>query len=204
MKRNLQVYLILFMALLQAPTRILYFAMILSAMRFTAYFFKRVEAKNYLYPIVLSFTSYVGLFMLNYTDRKLPDNFSAAFIGLRSFNIVFSLVFTGLSMISTLILGLLFISFSDQDSQYSQVEGVDLYIQKEELSPGGLGITNYSKIIKKRNIILYGFLYNTVMISAAIKVLVYRDHLEDEGVMQKFMVDGALYSAIMICSYFML
>jgi len=200
-KRNLQVYLILFMALLQIPTRILYFAMVLSAMRLTASFFKRVEVKNYLYPIVISFIGYIGLFMLNYTDRKLPDNFGAAFIGLRSFNIVFSLLFTGLSMISTVVLGLLFISFSDQDSQ---LEGVDLYIQKEELSPGGLGVTNYAKIIKKRNIILYGFLYNAVMISAAIKVLVFRDHLEDEGVMQKFMVDGALYSAVMFCSYFML
>jgi len=200
-KRNMQVYLVLFMVLLQVPTRVLYFAMALSAMRIAAYLFRRVDSKNYLYPIIISFIGYIGLFMLNYTDRKLPDTFGAAFVGLRSFNIVFSIVFSLLSMMSTLVLGLLFLSYYDQDVRFLHSEEIDLYIQKED---EGFAIKSHSNIIRKRNIILYGFLYNLVLISAAIKLIVYIDNLRAEGVMEKYMVDAGLYSTMMTGLYLML
>lgn len=200
-KRNMQVYLVLFMVLLQVPTRVLYFAMALSSMRIAAYLFRRVDSRNYLYPIIISFIGYIGLFMLNYTDRKLPDTFGAAFVGLRSFNIVFSIVFSLLSMMSTLVLGLLFLSYYDQDVKFLHSEEVDLYIQKED---EGFAIKSHSNIIRKRNIILYGFLYNLVLISAAIKLVVYIDNLRGEGVMEKYMVDAGLYSTMMTGLYLML
>jgi len=199
-RRNFQVNFVLFMALVQVPTRLLYFAMVLSVMRIINHLFKKANVKNYLYPVILSFVGYMGLFMLNYTDRKLPDSFNAAFVGLRDFHLVFSMVFYLSSMLSTIILGLMFISFYDQDFQHSQSEEVDLDVVKGE----DFMLRSNSKIIKKRNLIMYGFLFNLVMISASIKNIVYLDDLRAEGVMQKFMVDGVLYAFVSVSIYIML
>jgi len=199
-KRNLQLYLVLFMALLQVPKRVLYFGMVLSAMRILAFAFKRASLKNYLYPIMLSFVGYIGLFMLNFTDRKLPNSFEAAFVGLKDFNIVFSLLFYGLAMMSTMILGMLFLSYYNQDLELLDSEELEIKEENNE----NLAVRSHSKLIKKRNIILYGLLFNCVMISAAIKTMVYKENLRAEGVMEKFMVDAVLYSVIIVLLYLML
>jgi len=200
LKRNFQLYLVLFLALLQVPKRVLYFGMVLSAMRILNFLFKRASLKNYLYPILLSFIGYIGLFMLNFTDRKLPNSFAAAFVGLRDFNIVFSLLFFVLAMMSTMILGMLFLSYFNQDLELLDSE--ELEIKEENVK--NLDLRSHAKLIRKRNIILYGFLFNCVMISAAIKTIVYREKLRAEGVMEKFMVDAVLYSVIILLLYFML
>jgi len=199
-KRNLQAYSVLFMVLVQSPEMVLYLGMVLSAMRITTYFFKRTTFRNYLYPLIISFIGYIGLFMIKYTDRKLPNSFAAAFVGLRGFNIVFSLILFLISMLSTILLGILFISFYDQDLK---VEEVDLGVEKEDQSMETLALKGHSKIIKKRNVILYSFLYNAIMLSAAMKTIIYIDNLRAEGVMQKFMVDGGLYSAVITTLYLM-
>jgi len=158
--RNLQLYLVLSLALLQVPKRILYFGMVLSIMRILNSLFKRASVKNYLYPILISFVGYVGLFMINLTNRKLPNSFAAAFVGLKDFNIVFSLLFFVLAMMSTMIIGLLFLSYSNQNLEFFNSEGLEV---KEETAKN-LEVRNHSKFIRKRNIILYGFLFNCVMI----------------------------------------
>ena len=201
-KRNMQVYLVLFMALLQAPKRVLYFAMVLSAMRIANSLFKRASFKNYLYPIVISFIGYIGLFMLNFTDRRFPDSFAPAFVGLRDFNIVFSILFYSVAMMSTIILGMLFLSYHNQDRNLKKEE---LEVQEEEAILEANPLEEHSKVIKKRNIILYGFFYNIIMISASIKIIVYREtQLDHEGVMEKFFVDAAFYIVIMVILYLML
>ena len=202
-KRNMQVYLVLFMALLQAPKRVLYFAMVLSAMQIVNFQFKRASFKNYLYPIIICFIGYIGLFTLNFTDRRFPGSFAPAFVGLRDFNIVFSILFYALAIMSTIFLGMLFLSYHNQDINLKEVKlGV---VEEEEAILEACPLQERSEVIKIRNIILYGFFYNIIMISASIKIIVYREtKLDHEGVMEKFFVDAAFYIVIMIILYLML
>jgi len=201
-KRNMQAYLVLFMALLQDPKRIIYFGMILSMMRVANFIFKRMSFKNYLYPLVIGFIGYMGVFMLNFTDRRFPNSFAPAFVGLRDFNIVFSLLFFAIAIMSSVILGILFLSYHDKTVGSEHVE---LGASKGDTSMETYVVKEYSTMIKKRNLILYGFFYNLIMLSASAKILIYRNtDLDEEGVMEKFFMDAAFYVVIMITIYFML
>jgi len=203
-KRNMQAYLVLFMALLQAPKRVLYFAMVLSAMRVANFVFKRLSFKNFLYPIIIGFLGYVGIFMLNYTDRTFPRNFAPAFVGLKDFNIVFSLLFFTIAMMSSVILGTLFLSYHNQSTTTLE-NNVKIGAPKDDPKIEACELKGHSTILKKRNIILYGFFYNLILVSASIKIILYREtQLDHEGVMEKFFIDSAFYIVIMIIVYFML
>jgi len=195
-KRNLQTSLILLMVLLQDPVKLLYFAFVLTAMRITTEFFKRTSFKNYLYPLILALMGYIGLFMIDYTDRIMPNSFAAAFVGLKDFHIILGIAFYGIAMLSTVILPMLFISYFHQDLKLEQAE---LGVQTKDF--GDIALKDQATIVKKRNLILYIFFYATVMISAALKIFVYRNDLGEEGVMEKYIVDAFLYGTVMISAY---
>ena len=121
-KRNIQVNFVLFLILMQMHRKLLYFAIFLSLMRIVSFVFKNAKFRNYLYPLVMGLISYVGLFSLGYQDRKLPRSFEQAFVGVHDFHLGFSLFLFSCAFLSTIILGMLFMSFYSQDLELQEVE----------------------------------------------------------------------------------
>jgi len=199
-KRNFQVNLVLFLTLMQLHRRLLFFAIVLSFMRVLTFIFKRAQFKNYLYPLILGFISYIGLLSIGFGDRKLPRDFEAAFVGMKDFHLGLCLFLYGSAMLSTIILGMLFMSFYDQDLELQEVE---LGTEKEESSSQVVAIKGHANIIKKRNIILYCFFYCLLMIGAAINPVILKNHKRIYLSMERFLVDGVFYLFTVSVIYFM-
>ena len=185
---------------MQLHRRLLFFAIVLSFMRVLTYLFKRTQFKNYLYPLILGFISYIGLLSIGFGDRKLPRSFEPAFVGMKKFHLGLCLFLYGSAMLSTIILGMLFTSFYDQDLESQEV---DLGNEKEESSCQVVAIKGHSNIIKKRNITLYCFFYCLLMIGAAINPVVLKNHKRIYLSMEKFLVDGVFYLFTISVVYFM-
>jgi len=199
-KRNMQINLVLFLTLMQLHRKLLCFAIVLSLMRIVTFIFKRTSFKNYLYPLVLGFISYVGLFSNGFSDRKLPRNFEPAFVGIHDFHLGFCLFLYGSAMLSTLILGMLFMSFYSQDLESHEVE---LGKQKEESESQMVALKGHANIIKKRNILLFNFFFFLIMIGAAINPVVLTKHKKIYLSMERFLVDSVFYLFTINAVYFM-
>jgi len=200
-KRNIQVNLVLFLILMQLHKQLIFFTILLSLMRIASFVFKRAHFKNYLYPLFLGLMSYVGLFFIGFQDRKLPRSFEAAFVGMKEFHLGLCLFLYGSAMLSTIILGMLFISFYDQDLES---QAVKLGIQKEESDCQVVALKGYSNIIKKRNILMYCFFYNLIILGAAINPVTMKAHKKVHFSMERFLVDGVFYLFIINAIYFMI
>jgi len=200
-KRNVQVYLVLFLTLMQIHRKLVFFAFVLSIMRTITFIFKRTDFKNYLYPLIMGFISYLSLFFLFFTDRKLPRSFGPAFVGVRDFHLGLCLSLYGSAMLSSMILGMLFISFYSQDLESQEVE---LGIQKEEESTGQVvALKGYSSIIRKRNILFYNLFYCLLMSGAAINPVILKHHKKIYLSMERFLVDGVFYLFVTNVLYLM-
>ena len=189
-KRNLQINLILFLTLMQLHRKLLYFTIILSSMRVLTFIFKRTQFKNYLYPLFLGLLSYTGLFSLGFQDRKLPRNFEPAFVGIHDFHIALCLFLYSSAFLSTIILGMLFISFYSQGLELQEVE---LGTEKDESSCEVVALKGHANIIKKRNILLYSFFYCLIMIGAAINPVILKEHKKVYLSMERFLVDSVFF-----------
>jgi len=189
-KRNMQVNLVLFLALMQVHKKFVYFGIALSIMRIVTFLFKRTSFKNYLYPLIMGLLSYFGLFAIGFDDLKLPRRFGPAFVGLHDFHLSSCLLLFSSAYLSTIILGMLFMSFYSQDLESQEVE---LGIQKEESNVKVVALKGHSNIIRKRNLILYCFFYNLLMIGAALNPVIMKRPKAIFGAMERFLVDGAFY-----------
>ncbi len=199
-KRNLQINLVLFFTLMQLHRKLLFFGIVLSLMSIVTFIFKRTQFKNYLYPLFLGLISYVGLFSISFSDRRLPRTFEPAFVGIKDFHLVLVMFLYGSAMSSTIILGMLFMSFYGQDLELQDVE---LGIQKEESDCHVVALKGYSGIIKKRNIILYSLFYGLIMLGAAINPVILTNHKKVYLSLERFLVDATLYLFTINIVYFM-
>jgi len=198
-KRNMQVNLVLFLSLMQLHKKFVYFTIVLSIYRILTHFFKRAQYKNYLYTLIMGFISYFGMFYIGFDDRNLPRDFGPAFVGLKDFPIVLCLLLYGSAFLSTIILGMLFMSFYSQDVELQEVE---LGNEKEDTDCQVVALKGHSKIIRKRNIIMYCFFYNVLMIGAAIHPIVLKNHKKIGLSMERFLADGIFYLFTINILYF--
>ncbi len=200
-KRNIQVNFVLFLILMQLHRKLLFFGIILSLMRILTFIFKRTQFKNYLYPLLLAFISYFGLFFNGFTDRKLPRDFEPAFVGIHDFHLYLCLFLYGSAMLSTIILGILFMSFYSQDLESQEVKLGDDKSNKSGCEV--VALKGDSNVIKKRNILLYNFFFCLIMLGAAINPVILKDHKQVYLSMERFLVDGAFYLFVINAVYFM-
>jgi len=202
-KRNIQINFVLYLVLMARTRRFfLYFAIILSIMRILKHQFKKTSFKNPLYPLLISFVGYIGMFATGYLDGRLPRDFGPAFVGLREFHLYFGILVFSIAMTSTIILGMLFISFYDQEVALE--EGIKLGVPSEDDSNCEKVVAQegYLNVMKKRNALYYCFFYNMIMIGAALNVMVFNK--SGRFVLDKFLVDASLYSIVINSLYFML
>lgn len=182
----------------------LYFSIILSIMRILKHQFKKTSFKNPLYPLMIAFVSYIGMFAVGYLDGRLPRDFGPAFVGLREFHLFFGIIVFSIAMTSTIILGMLFISFYEQEVALEQ-EFVELGSPSKDDDSNCDKIVaqeGYLNVMKKRNALYYCFFYNMIMIGAALNVMVFNK--SGRFVLDKFLVDASLYSIVINSLYFML
>ena len=175
-KRNLQLCLFQFLLLLQAPSQVFVFGFLMTVMRVTTHVFRKANILNFLYPLVLAIESHLGIFLLGHNDRWIPGKFTAGFIGLHDFNFILSPLMVFLNIMTSYVLGLLTISRRSNA---------------------------YSKIIKKRNVIIFVLLFNVVYFGAVVKAYVNLGFYFNESI-EKFMIDATLYIFTMVCGYFIL
>jgi len=185
-KRNMQVNIVLFLVFMQFHKKLLFFGIVLSLMRFFNSFFNKAQFKNYLYPLCLGLVSYIGLFAIGFSDQKLPRSFE----GFDNFSFGVSIFLYGSAMLSTVILGMLFMSFHSQDLEHQEVE---LGVQREESECQVIALKGDLKIIKKRNALFYCLFYCLVMICAAIHQVTLKSHKKAYLSMERFLIDGAIY-----------
>ncbi len=198
-KRNFQVNFVLFLTLMQLHRKLIFFAIILSLMRIMTFIFKRTSFKNYLYPLFMGFISYVGLFSLSFTDRKLPRNFEPAFVGMREFHIGLCIFLESSAILSTIILGMLFMSFYSQDLESQDVE---LGNEKEEFDCQIIALKGNGSVIKKRNLLLYSLFYCLILVGAAINPVILKGRKQVYS-MERFLVDAAFFIFTINTAYFM-
>jgi len=205
-KRSAQLCLVIFLFLVRREREVLAFSLVLVLMKTTTRFFQKVEKRNFLFPLILAFEAYVGLFHLEFTDFNVPFNFKVAFIGLSRFSPIFSPIFFVMSYLSTIIIGLVHLSHYNQylDSQTGRgtqvklTDSEEVYDEKPEFLSVG-----HARIMKKRNIVLFLPYFNLVMISAAIRLFVLREEHFDL-VLEKFMIDALFYIFSSGVAFFML
>jgi len=201
-KRNAQACLVLFLVLMRKQKELLPFAVFLTFMRINNHFFLKVQVKNYLYPIVLAFLSYLMLFATFLTDYLIPANFVQAFIGLHNFNPIISPFIFFVYNLSSFILATVFLSYHHQALDFKYSEGLPLLSSRKQGNSTDIDPLEYSKVIRKRNIVPFVFYYSVIMLSASIKVFVFKD-FHYEWALEKFILDGVYYIFIMGCSYFL-
>jgi len=201
-KRNTQACLILFMVLMRKQRELLPFGVFLTFMRITNHYFLRAQVKNYLYPIVLAFLSYIMLFAIYLTDYLIPANFVQAFIGFHNFNPVFSPLIFMVYNLSSFILAAIFMSYHHQALDFKYSEGHPLVSDRKSGNSSDVDPLEYSKIIRRRNVFPFVFYFAVIMLSASIKVYVFKD-FHYEWALEKFLLDGVYYIFIMGTSYFL-
>jgi len=197
-KRNIQFCLVMFMMLLRRPKEMVYFGNLIQIMSILNRLFVKADVKNYLYSVFMGFVSYIGLFYLLLTDYFVIMNFTPAFIGLNDFNIVICPLFYLIYLMSSFILGMIFVSHYNQ--ALGSTEKAKL---PEKESEGIVDVIGETRLQKKRNIFLVALFYGLVLFSASLKVYFLRTtHLG--FAFEKFFIDTVFYLFIVGCGYFML
>jgi len=189
-KRNLQVNIVLFLVLMQFHRKLLFFGIVLSLMRGLKALFNKSQFQNYLYPLFLGLVSYIGLFAIGFTDQKLPRSFESTSIGNSDSSLELSIFLYGSAMLSTVILGMLFMSFHSQDLETQEV---NLGYEKPESECGIVALKGDLKIIKKRNAIFFSLFYCLVMIAGAVNQVTLKSEKKGYLAMERFLIDGAIY-----------
>jgi len=206
MWQNLQLCLIEFLFLLQGPGIILSFATLLSLLRLTNFAFKKLKFQSFAYPIIIAVESYIGLFMLDHTDRYLSKiNFGQAFIGLNQFNLYLSSTMVLMSTFSSFILGMTFIVnylqnitlkqnglilHVDEDDTFEQVNEKSANNQQEANQPDqSQSVNEHSestidrvhtqyqlKLLKIKNNLLFVFSFSAIYMTALLRCYLERDN----------------------------
>lgn len=204
-KRNAQLCLVIVLFMLRRDREVLPLAILLLIMRSTTQLFQKADRKNYLFAVVMAFEAYVGLFYLEHTDTLIPFNFTVAFIGLNTFNMVLSPINFLLNYVSTLIFAFIHISHNNQylDSKVSPTKHVELEdADKPSDDKSSFLSIGFVNIMKKRDVLLFVPYFNMVMISACIRLFVFREFHFDL-VLEKFLLDSVLYTFTIGVAYFM-
>jgi len=195
-KRNFHFCLVMFLVLLRIPREIIFFGNLLHLMDITTNFFIKAKVQNYLYSLFIGYLSYIGLFYLLLTDYFVIMNFTPAFIGLTDFNPVICPILFLLYLMSSFILGTVFISKYNQ-ALPEKIQLPDLADTKTENIAGGI------EIQRKRNVFIVVFFFGFISLSSCFKVYFLRDqHLDFE--FEKFFIDAAFYFYFIICGFFLL
>ena len=95
-------------------------------------------------------------------------------------------------MLSTVVLGMLFMSFHSQDLETQEVE---LGVHKKASEDQVIALKGYLSVIKRRNAIFYSLFYCLVMIVAAVYQVTMREKKAYLS-MEKFLIDGVIYSFV--------
>jgi len=205
-KRSAQLALVIFLFLVRREREVLAFSLVLVLMKTTTRLFQKVEKRNFLFPLIMAFEAYVGLFHLEFTDFNVPFNFKVAFIGLSRFSPILSPLFFVMSYLSTIIIGLIHVSHYNQYLDSQTARGTQLKLtdsdENYDEKPEYLSL-GHVRIMKKRNIVLFVPYFNLVMISAAIRLFVLREEHFDL-VLEKFMIDALFYLFSSGVAFFML
>ncbi len=179
LKKTLQLCLILYLILLQKSSEVISFAIVLTMLRVCNELFKNVKPLNYLYPLVVALLCQFGLHILKHDDFHVPSKFDQGFIGLHDFNIILSPLMIVLNITTSYILGLVFMGYYNQNEEKIN--------QNQE----------HWEVIKKRNIILFIFMFSVIYFGAAVKCYFWRYFFLEEA-QEKFMMDSAIYFLVTI------
>ncbi len=182
-KRNLQLCLVLYLALIQVSSLMLYFSVLLAVMRVLNHLFKNSNILSFIYPVLMAFMSQLGLHMLDHNDRSIPKRFDIGFIGLHDFSIVITPLVVFLNFITSYILGMVSIS------HYNQSEGPGkekkVLLSKEHI-----------QVIKKKNILPYILTFSLIYFGASMKCYLWRYYLINNA-QEKFVIDTVIYIVVM-------
>lgn len=184
LKKNLQLCLILYLILLQKSSEVISFAVVLTMMRVCNQLFKNVKPLNYLYPLTMALLCQFGLHILKHDDFHVPSKFDQGFIGLHDFNIVLSPLMIVLNITTSYILGLSFMGYYNENEE-------KIALNQE-----------HWEVIKKRNIILFIFMFSVIYFGAAVKCYFWRYFFLEEA-QEKFVMDSAIYFLVTIGGFSM-
>jgi len=191
-KKSLQLCLFLYLILLQKPNQIISFALLFVALNGVNHAFKNAKPSNYLYPLCMAFVCQFGLHVLGHTDFHVPSQFGQAFIGLHDFNPVLSPLMISLDIMTTYILGLMSLTNYNNPSwkgaeKAKGVEAEEVIIPREQ-----------RKMIKKRNIILFVFMYSIIYFGASAKLYFWR-YLFLAEAQEKVFMDFGILTVVSVC-----
>jgi len=196
--RNLQLCFVLYLILLQWSKIILPFAVLLTAMKVIGHLFKRASALNYVYPVIISFVSQFGLHILGNNDRNIPMRFDIGFIGLHDFNFFFTPLMVFLNFTTPYLLGMISISHHNQSLDIEE-NGQFFKISDKKATPLS---NSHIKVIKKRNILPFLFMFSVIYFGSVMKCYMWRYYFLDEA-QDKFMIDSVIYILVMFGGFFM-
>jgi len=180
-KKLLQLCLFLYLVLLQDSGEVISFAIVGIMMKICNQVSRSARPLNYIYPLAIAVLCQFGLHILKHNDVSLPTNFDAGFIGLNDINWVLSPLNILLNLITSYVLGLLALS------NYKNSQGESKMPQE------------HLQVIKKRNIILYIFMFSIIYFGAAVKCYLWRYFFLGDA-QEKLIMDFAIYLVISIAS----
>jgi len=181
MKRNMQLCLVLYLALLQRSSVMLYFSVLLAVMRAINHLFKNANVLNFIYPVTIAVVSQFGLHMLDHDDRTIPKRFDIGFIGFHDFHILISSLMVFLNIMTSYVLGMVLMSHYNQSLDMEE-PGKD----KNSLSK------EHVRVVKKKNILPYLLTFSLIYLGAAVKCYLWRYYLLT-GAQEKYAIDSVIY-----------
>ncbi len=185
-KRNLQLCLVLYLALLTKPQVILYFAVLLIAMRVVNHLYKNVSPLNYTYPAIMALLNQFGLHFLGHNDRDIPKEFDVGFVGLHDFNMVLSSLMVFLNMFASYFIGFVLVSHYNQSLDVAVVKESEEKKLSEE----------HAQVVKKRNVLPFLITFSLIYLGGVIKCYVWKYYRLEEAA-EKFAVDSVIYFVAM-------
>jgi len=197
MDRNLQLCLLQFLFLLQSTDQAFFFIFMMTVMRVTNDVLAKIlKPANYLYPFVIVMETYFAFFLTGQTDRDLPMDFTAGFIGLHDYNPILSTLMVFMNVTGCFILGMMFTTYYNQQIKQQMPEDMKIAASSNESDLKGPPLKITARVIVKRNIIFFVFLVGIAFYGAFLKCLIYKDE-RLWSARNRYDVDGCLYILLM-------
>jgi hypothetical protein len=199
-KRNLQFCLVVLLLMLRLKKQILSFAVLLQLMNLTNKVFQRVNIKNTLYPTILAFLGYIGLYWIYMTDRYVPFSYVPASLGKTDYDYIISPLFFMIYLLCTFILASLFMSYYNQQLDLDAQAQETFSPQSEEQN---LLDEKTAAVIKRRNAFPFIIFYSVLIVGVSIETL-YLCVKNEPFTFERFLLNSGFYLYVLVSGIFLI
>ena len=205
-KRNLQFCLVILLLMLRLKKQILAFAVLLQLMNLTNKMFQRVDVKNTLYPTILAFWGYMGIYIIYMTERYVPFSYVPASLGKTDYDYVFSPLFFMIYLLCTCILASLFMSYYNQQLEFD-AQAQDTSLPQTKSVTGNQEQSQIDEktavIIKRRNVFPFVIFYSVLIVSVSIETLSLCVKNEP-FTFERFLLNSGFYLYVLVSGIFLI